>query len=92
MDALDGRHRWWFRPYRLGADAGTEFPLRLSRLASGRCVRSVARRAGRCMADERGRIVSGLEMLLAQAERQVEFHDGSAAPTTAMRRRCPQRT
>jgi shikimate dehydrogenase len=36
-----------------------------------------------------GRIVSGLEMLLAQAERQVELMTGLPAPTAAMRAALP---
>ena len=36
-----------------------------------------------------GRIVSGLEMLLAQAERQVELMTGQPAPTDAMRAALP---
>ena len=36
-----------------------------------------------------GRIVSGLEMLLAQAERQVELMTGRPAPTAAMRAALP---
>ncbi len=36
-----------------------------------------------------GRIVSGLEMLLAQAERQVELMTGQPAPTEAMRLALP---
>lgn len=36
-----------------------------------------------------GRIVSGLEMLLAQAERQVELMTGRTAPTEAMRAALP---
>lgn len=37
-----------------------------------------------------GRIVSGLEMLLAQAERQVELMTGTPAPTAAMRAALPR--
>jgi shikimate dehydrogenase len=40
--------------------------------------------------DRGGRIVSGLEMLLAQAERQVELMTGRPAPTAAMRRALPE--
>lgn len=39
--------------------------------------------------DRGGRIVSGLEMLLAQAERQVELMTGLPAPTSAMRAALP---
>lgn len=39
--------------------------------------------------DRGGRVVSGLEMLLAQAERQVELMTGLPAPTSAMRAALP---
>lgn len=46
-------------------------------------------RLAKAWSDEGGVVVSGLEMLLAQAERQVELMTGLTAPTQAMRAALP---